>query len=387
MAVTHEPQLENLCIVLVKVESAYGADANPLDGLTPLLVGTGPEASIEADTVARNVVQSTFTPKGSAVGAKRQPLKFDIEAHGGLTGVGGIVNPPDYEPLLLASGMQKTSVTRLAVGAITGTFKSGETVTGGTSNATGKFHCVDGSTVVLREITGAFEPGEALTGGTSAATAQTAAAPVSGLEYRPVTDRIKDQKSALIYLYQDRILYKAPGWRGSFDLAGEAGKYPTLSFNGTGLWAAPSDVANLPDVSPADIAPAKVERTGCMLGDYPPVYKSFKFTLGGKTDPRPDGNSAEGVAEYYRSGRAPVFTIDPEQDKLANFNPYSGWSLGTRLDASLTLGETAGNRWRLHIPGLQLTKLPVQARGTVRAYQIEGDCTGSGDDEMRLTYF
>lgn len=60
--------------------------------------------------------------------------------------------------------------TEIAInGSITGTFQYGETVTGGTSSATGTFRGQDGSIVYVDAVSGTFQAAETITGGTSSA--------------------------------------------------------------------------------------------------------------------------------------------------------------------------------------------------------------------------
>jgi len=381
----HEPQLNNICIFRAKLEDAYGNDSDPLNGLIALLVGSGAEAEIDGDVIKRNITQRTFTPRGTIVGAKRMPLKFSIEVHGGLLSA-GVPLAPDYDMFMLSCGLQKTDVQRLALDAPVGTFVEGESVTGGTSAATGVFHLMDDGVAVLRNVAGDFVSGEVLTGATSAATANTTAAPVQGIEYRPVTSKIAEQKSSLIYLYNDHILYLVKGWRGTFDITAEAGGVPMLNFSGMGLWTTPTDVLNLPDVDPADIIPPRFERVRAKLGAYDPIFKSFKFAQASQTQQRDDCNSAEGVAEQYLGGREPVVSFDPEMDSLTNYNPFALWESAGKLPLGLTVGQDAGNRWRFQAPNLQHSKLSKGERGMIRVHQIDGTCTGSGDDEFRITF-
>ena len=58
----------------------------------------------------------------------------------------------------------------ISIGSITGTYSIGETVTGGTSAATGVYISNTASVMVLKTISGTFQSGETLTGGTSSAT-------------------------------------------------------------------------------------------------------------------------------------------------------------------------------------------------------------------------
>jgi len=62
--------------------------------------------------------------------------------------------------------------TKIAHGAVTGgPFQVGETITGGTSSATGKVAYVAASYVEIVSLSGTFQAGETITGGTSGATA------------------------------------------------------------------------------------------------------------------------------------------------------------------------------------------------------------------------
>jgi len=60
--------------------------------------------------------------------------------------------------------------SEIGIGSKSGTYTLGETVTGGTSSATGEYVHDDGTTMFLTGISGTFQSGETLTGGTSSAT-------------------------------------------------------------------------------------------------------------------------------------------------------------------------------------------------------------------------
>jgi len=68
---------------------------------------------------------------------------------------------------------------RLDVESVSGDFTIGETITGGTSGATGVLYATDNSTYMdLHSVTGTFSPSETVTGGTSSETADITAAGV-----------------------------------------------------------------------------------------------------------------------------------------------------------------------------------------------------------------
>jgi len=65
---------------------------------------------------------------------------------------------------------------KIGISGTSGTFQEGETVTGGTSSATGVIYRVTSSEMILYTISGTFQSGETLTGGTSSATATSTSA-------------------------------------------------------------------------------------------------------------------------------------------------------------------------------------------------------------------
>lgn len=76
--------------------------------------------------------------------------------------------------LLLGAFGSETLTVKGALGSLSGTFQEGETVTGGTSSATGTVKRLEGSpsdTMYIAVVSGTFTSGETITGGTSSATA------------------------------------------------------------------------------------------------------------------------------------------------------------------------------------------------------------------------
>jgi hypothetical protein len=71
----------------------------------------------------------------------------------------------------------------LNVSSVAGTFQEGETVTGGTSGATGVILAFTATEICVGEIVGTFSAAETITGGTSAATATVDVVPTSGRPY------------------------------------------------------------------------------------------------------------------------------------------------------------------------------------------------------------
>lgn len=97
--------------------------------------------------------------------------------------------------------------TSIAHGSVTGTFEYGETITGGTSSATGTFYYTLSGTMYMVAVSGTFQSGETLTGGTSSATASSTAAPSTITEARHAVDTtnwlsVEEHKDELVKFVQ-----------------------------------------------------------------------------------------------------------------------------------------------------------------------------------------
>jgi len=380
------PQRSRITATLVKAETAYGEDSGPT-GANAVLVTGAPEFTADANKIDREIYRDTYSPAGSIIGAKSAKLKVKVEMRGG--GLDGTSKPkaPDYDPLLLACGMQKAEVLRVTVGT-PGAWQAGETITGGTSTAHGTVEYVERDTlIVLSSVTGTFDEGETVTGGTSAATgAVTNLAP--GLMYRPKTYDVDIMPSASVRFYKDAILHKIAGVVGTWSLTAEVGKLAYLEFELSGLWVDPEDGA-IPSLTLADLTGPQALAMGMRIGTYTPVANALKLSLGAKIEKRNDLNGPDGLIGFVITGREPSGSLDPETDTLANYNPWAAWKSGTKFRLNGYLGSEAGNRWAVHVGQAQCTELKYGERtGLVTYDKTFAPCQERlGDDELRLVLF
>lgn len=371
-------------LLMAKVESTYGADADPTNGLKPILADAPVDFSPQGDSIKRNVVRPAFTSPGSKLGATTVPMKITCEMRGGGI-VAGQPVAPDFEPLLLACSVRKTSVLRVTfadpqpVGLVVGE----QLTDGGTGH--GIVRNIEGDVVVLDSVAGEIAVGDVLTGGTSAGHGTVATA-TPGIEYMPWTAPIKDQVSALLHYHSDAILHTVPGFLAGFSLDCPAGGIARITFNGTGLWRTPADQA-IPSPVVTDMEPPIFERASLRLGTYAPVISSLKLDQGNKITPRQDANSAEGVRGMFISSRDSSGSFDPEVTDLAEHNPWIDWKGGTKGRLLGTIGTEPGNRWRLDILGAQYSSVKYGDRSGLRTYDVGFVPTGGTDDEWRITLF
>jgi hypothetical protein len=383
-----ESQLTRRAAILAKVETTYAVDAEPTPAENGVLINNGVEITPQADRVDRNIVRDTFSPAGSAVGAKSVDLAVQVEARGGGLSGDGKPLPPDYAPILLACGMAQSNVVRLGINAA-GAWKAGEEIVGGTSAAHGVLEYIErDKMLVIGQVTGTFAEGETITGNASAATA-TVASVTPALMYTPNTATPSTQKSDSIYYHKDGILHRGLGIRGTFSMDAQVGKTPVIDFKLSGLWADPVD-ADMSAPALTSLAGAQFLNADMMIGGYKPVFTSLKLDIGNKIERRQDANSVEGIVGLLITSRSPSGSLDPEVDKLAGFNPWTAWKdSNARARINGYIGSTPGNRLAIHIGAAQYTDLKYGDRIGLATYQLGFLPTQErlGDDDTRFLIF
>lgn len=384
MAVASHLTRRSAC--LAKAETSYGTDAVPTSLLNGILLNEGAELAPSADKIDRAVLRDTYSPAGSIIGAKSVELTLTVEARGG--GVDGAGNPvpPDYDPLLLACGMQRSEVMRLTL-ASNASFLAGETITGGTSGATATIEYIERENLLVASMLDGTFAAESITGGTSGVSA-TLAVGTPGIMYRPKTAAITDLASASMYFWKDSILHRLLGAVGTWSLEGEVGKIGTFQFKMSGLWVDPAD-SELPAPTLTTLTGPQALAMDMRIGAYTPVFTALKLDLGAKIDKRQDANADEGLVGLMITGRSPTGTLDPEVDALAAYNPWDAWKSGTKSRLNCYLGSVAGNRWAIHVGQAQYSDLKYKDRNGIVAYDLPFiPCQERlGDDEIRLILF
>lgn len=383
-----ETQRADVSAALAGLEVTYGVDPELTPASHGILINKGADITPNADKETRNIISTTYSPAGSIIGAKYLDLSVQVEARGGGLDADGITPlPPDYDPWLQCCGMQRRAAVRLTVAA-GGAWQPGETVVGGTSTAEGVIEYVERDTIlVVIPTEGTFAAPETITGSASAATGNCTAV-TKALLYQPITARVSAQKSVATYFWKDAILHKLLGALGTWSLDAQVGKIATIDFKLSGLWVDPAD-STLPAPVLTDLDGLQALNMGVRIGAYTPVCTALKLDLGAKVERRQDINAAEGLVGMLITGRDPSGSLDPEVDKLANYNPWALWKAGTRSPINGYLGSVAGNRMAFHAGACQRSDLKYGNRVGLSNY-AEGytPCrVRTGDDEMYLCFF
>ena len=90
--------LKNKQLILAKIESTYGANANPTNGLNAIQTGDVTITPLAGDMVSRNIVRPYFGNNQNIMVTKYVTIDFEVE----LGGSGTLGFAPQFGTLLKA---------------------------------------------------------------------------------------------------------------------------------------------------------------------------------------------------------------------------------------------------------------------------------------------
>lgn len=204
--------------------------------------------------------------------------------------------------------------------------------------------------------------------------------------YDPTSDG-DGGESVTIYFYRHNLEHKITGCRGTFKLETKTNEVAKLSFEFTGLYAGPTDVALPTDPVYPTVLPPIFRSASLALDGYAAVIDAFSLDLGNSITSRPDANSATGILEYYVSDRKVSGEIDPEAVALATKDFWSMWQASLAVAFTATIGQVAANRCVVAGPKVAIDDLKYGDRDNRLTYAMPLMFTpDSGDDEVSFTF-
>jgi hypothetical protein len=156
--------------------------------------------------------------------------------------------------------------------------------------------------------------------------------------------------SLSIAVFEDGVIKRARGCRGTVRLTGEAGGFAYLEWEFLGIFVSAGDVA-YPTLSTGfDSSTATIPRVenasftfqGEAATDV--IIKTFTIDIGNNITPRYDVSQSDGILAIIVNDRAVTGSIDPEQTLAAIFDPVTKLYSALVGAFNLTIGTTAGNR-------------------------------------------
>lgn len=372
-----------------KIESVEGT-AETLAAADAKLLVYDPKISYDPEVFDRAPLRTHFSKVGKIFGKKAAKLSFRLE----MRGSGTATTEPQWAKLLKACGFAFSNLYSINIGAITtGPFLHGETITGGTSGATGR--------VVIKTATGVsfiyfvaigtatFQSGEVITGGTSGATATTSSTPSAvGKIAEPITESIPSLTFGSYEGESSGIRKLLKGSRGTvkFDLA-KPGDPGMMDFEFMAVEAGIIDSSLLSGIVHETTKPPSFLSAAFSIDNVSARISKIDIDMACALGPRDDVNEAKGIFSYLVNDRNPVGSFDPEMVLVATHDFHSKWYAGTEMILDFTLGSAAGNKIRFYAPKVQYTKVDDEERDGIKVAQCSFDLNGTlvpGNDELCL---
>lgn len=211
-------------------------------------------------------------------------------------------------------------------------------------------------------------------------------APATSVTYDPSSTET-DQKSLTIYYYQDGLLHKITGARGTVTGNLETGAVGVLSFTFTGHSVAPTDVALVTPTLDAT-EPTAIKGASFSIDSFAACVNSLSFDMGINVIMPACMNDSDGYGEITIGARDCNGSFDPAAELVASEDFYGNFLSGSKMPMTTgVIGGTAGNRYQLDMDQVYYRDISPGDRDGIRTYEIPfGAVETSGDDEISLIF-
>lgn len=390
------PLLTRRAVVQAKVEATYGV-AETLGTDDGVLV-MEPNYEVDTTVLERDIVTDDLSPLPIIIGRKLAKATFSTELRGsGYQNSGLATDAPIIASLFRACGY---SLTLMPDGEGKGPYEVGvhqnrvswsvddaaitnddvvayylEVTTGGASGTA--------EITVTSDTTGEESAAAAVTSGTAIAlgTLGLEITPTwtgnlnagdrwivwllpSGMRLDPVSDNFE---SCTIGLNKDGVYHELPGCFGTFDIEAEAGQYARINWEFTGIFVDPVDDALAsPDYETS--LPSQVELARLQADDTRIIVAKFTYDQANDIQIRPDVSSKEGYIGTRIVGRTPEGGIDPEAEKVADYDFWGRLAKATRMPFQMRVGTERGNTVWIMAPCVQYSGLTYTDRDGILTY-------------------
>jgi len=205
------------------------------------------------------------------------------------------------------------------------------------------------------------------------------------VEYHPNSDDAPE--SATIYFYQDGILYKLLGARGTATLDAKTNEIAKIKWDMKGIFAGPVD-ATLPSATFNPLVSPVFQSAAATLDSYAVVFDALNITFGNTLAVRKSANAATGILEHAITERAITGSIDPEKVRVADKDWFSVMSGGASVAFTATIGQGAGNKCVITAPAVQITEMSDGDRDGIltNTLNLSFVPTDAGDDEIVFSF-
>ncbi len=191
-------------------------------------------------------------------------------------------------------------------------------------------------------------------------------------------------ESVALYYYQDGILHKIGGARGTFSIAdAKVNQYARIKFEFTGIYAGPAAAGLVTQVPNATVPPL-FRGASFALDTYAAVIDGISIDVKNDIVKRVDVNSATGILEWFIKERTVTAKITPEMVLPATKDFWGMWAGGSAYAMTCTIGSVAGNRCVVTAPAAQIDKPKYGDRENILTAELPLVLTptATGNDEI-----
>lgn len=382
-----------------KIETTEGTDAVP-DGTNafPFEVDSVEYNSPYTSEASQEANSSLAASAALVVGqAAEVTFRVRIKGAGPGTAYSASVRPPHHD-LLQACGWRGFFLSSVPATAITAGTTTGATLASPFAALAQVYRGVPlqlaagnsgGRLVHVSDYTVGRVATLAETFGAALNTSVTAALPANWT-YAPTSPpdaaaRATDHPSGTLYIYEDGVLRRFVGMRGTVDFEGESARPGFMTFRFVGTYVGKLDATRPVDTVPQHVAPVLANGTGgvnnsFLLNRLPLAVRQWSLAMGQSLEVIDDPNTPYGFGAADISRRDARLTCDPADTLVAVRNVIADIEAGNRYPGVIRCGSVAGNRWSLTAPMIQPVEANPGRRGIYRTEELTLDLLNAGLD-------
>lgn len=203
----------------------------------------------------------------------------------------------------------------------------------------------------------------------------------TSVTYKPASASIS---SLTIACYEDGVVKKIWGARGTVKLTAKAGDVVMLDFEFTGADFSITDGALLAPTYDS-VVPQPFLNAAFSISGYSAIIGSFNADIANTVSLRESVNTGSGNLSGVITNREPKGSIDPEMVTVATHDFFGIWRSGALGALSTVVGASAGNIATITAPKCRYSKVSDSDKSGIAGLGLDFDLTmDAGDDELSI---
>jgi hypothetical protein len=234
-------------------------------------------------------------------------------------------------------------------------------------------------------ISGTFVSGEVLTGSISGATTTSALAPtVKGFAVKPFSGC---HEVATVDFENDGFHWGSRSAMANMSFEAAANKAMFLDFAFEGPKEDIGDKTMTVTIKETE-APPIVKNSQLKLDAFEPVFSGINFDMGNNIVQRENGNATgdSGIEGAKLTSREPKITLSCEHELAATFDFFDKLDQGTKVALQMSVGTVLDKLVWFFADSLEFAALPVGEKDGITSLEVEAMCTGTDDDEWEMLF-